>query len=228
MADLLTIAKLAKGVYSEESAYGVPPYKCQWWIPTDNKSKGFQGGIYHDEDQVVVAFKGTEITSWRDITADLRIFLKDAPNQAKIAYELTVAAISISEGRRILITGHSLGGGLAQVVGYWTDLPFCTFNAPPMGASSILVSNPGTTNSKSYNKSAGDIARWLAATGDADTTNVKGVNWRVKRDPVSSSVLMGGHVGPVRTLKRSGSFFKAHFMSTVLASIASDEKLSGR
>ena len=97
----------------------------------------------------------------------------------------------------ILITGHSLGGFLAQVVGLATGLPFVSFNAP--GASNYVRNHDYFKNklkSSLYN----------------------GVNFRVNFDPVSYGA--GDHIGPVITLPHHGwAIHKAHVCEEVLKSV---------
>jgi putative lipase involved disintegration of autophagic bodies len=113
---------------------------------------GFWGCLYVNETtkEVVVAFKGTgcaklteeklvRIGSDRpnhsligDITADLKLLIGIIPNQASTAETLFTRYTSVYDPAAYAysITGHSLGGYLAQVVSYWYALPCVTFNAP--------------------------------------------------------------------------------------------------
>jgi putative lipase involved disintegration of autophagic bodies len=113
---------------------------------------GFWGCLYVNETtkEVVVAFKGTgsaklteeklaQVGSDRpnhsltgDITADLKLLVGVIPNQASTAETLFTRATSVYDPKTYTysITGHSLGGYLAQVVSYWYALPCVTFNAP--------------------------------------------------------------------------------------------------
>lgn len=113
---------------------------------------GFWGCLYINEatKEVIVAFKGTgsaklseeqleQVGSDRpnatligDLTADLKLMLGVIPNQASTArllFERATSTYPISE-YAYSVTGHSLGGYLAQVVSYWYALPCVTFNAP--------------------------------------------------------------------------------------------------
>lgn len=50
--------------------------------------------------------------------------------------------------RRFYITGHSLGGGLAQLVSMETDVPAITFSAPGVAATRLLISDNQTLQKK--------------------------------------------------------------------------------
>jgi len=109
-------------------------------------NSGFYGVAFKNEDtkEVVVAYRGTD--GFGDITPDLQIaFGTNVPNQyyqAKQFYD-DVARKTVDDNYQPpTITGHSLGGGLAQLVGAVTGAPTVTFNAP--GAQSTLESNPFT------------------------------------------------------------------------------------
>src|SRR5262249_19570829 len=67
-----------------------------------------------------------------DLTADLKLMLGVIPNQASTAEKLFTRATQTYDPAAYAysITGHSLGGYLAQVVSYWYALPCVTFNAP--------------------------------------------------------------------------------------------------
>jgi hypothetical protein len=123
-------------------------------------NNGFWGCVYVDDaaHDVVIAFKGTcsasvspgqlsgvrslntedvdddrpNNTTLSDLTADLKLALGVIPNQATTAESLFNKAKAVWDPGQYTysITGHSLGGYLAQVVSYWYGMPCVTFNAP--------------------------------------------------------------------------------------------------
>jgi putative lipase involved disintegration of autophagic bodies len=98
----------------------------------------------------------------------------------------------------ILVTGHSLGGYLAQVVGVLCDMPFITWNAPPA------------------------LSTWTGNLADGTKASRfrKGLNFRINWDPVSK-LTAGKHVGPVKTLPHVGvNILNAHTNSAIEKSIA--------
>lgn len=133
-------------------------YQSAEWIVIEcaHKESGFDGAIYYCEatSQLVVAFRGTEFTAdergYRDaIKNDVLGFgYNKEPLQYADALELARVALNgINEGKitdsfgnvhllnvdtKLIITGHSLGGGLAQLVGAqsdFKDVEVHTFNA---------------------------------------------------------------------------------------------------
>lgn len=110
----------------------------------DNQVTGYQGTVYQrlDTGQVIVAHRGTEAVG-HDIATDLAMVAARTNVQAPEAIALTARAIehARSESERrgtpsdVIVTGHSLGGALAQVTAHHFDLKGETFNA--YGAASL-------------------------------------------------------------------------------------------
>lgn len=206
MAKCLDYAKIAYASYfnSTNQYYADPPGHMvddwgvqRWKAGSFNIFKsGYQGGIWQNATDVVVGCCGTNTKQTgkliRDIGADIEIVLRMIPAQANSARKLVQAAKGIANGRMVSVTGHSLGGGLAQVAGLWEDVPFVTFNAPAMAhavkASKFNLLKPQvmmrTRNSKKVN-------------------DTEGVNFRIAGDPVSIHGIAGGHIGMVVDLRNA-------------------------
>lgn len=114
----------------------------------NNKNTGYQGTIYRNMDtrELVVAHRGTEFEGefYRDLVrADGSMVVNRTNPQAADAIDLTRRAMQYAqaEGERsghapqVTVTGHSLGGALAQVSAHHFDLKGETFNA--YGAASL-------------------------------------------------------------------------------------------
>lgn len=90
----------------------------------ENEGKsGFNSEIYYDknQDKYVIAIRGTEFTKFKDLSADALFALLAKSPQHDIAYKLAQAIKSSGIPLdKIKITGHSLGGGLASIVGMIT------------------------------------------------------------------------------------------------------------
>lgn len=110
--------------------------------------------IYQKNDRVIIAFRGT--SEPKDLYDDSLIV------QGKIYPRAEEAIIYVRELQRlnpsieIELTGHSLGGGIAQITGSRLNLRSCTFNAaaPP----TMPVLNSG--NSVNYHIMFDVVSAW--------------------------------------------------------------------
>lgn len=219
MANCLDYAKIAfaayftgAGQYYEEPAgHMVDDWVCQHWKTGGFFSTGFQGGIWQSSDSVVVGCCGTNPQQkgkfLADLSADLRIGLKILPNQCDPARKMVRMAKQIANGRPVSVTGHSLGGGLAQVVGLWEQVPFVTFNAPAM-RQAMHLARVNIFKPQMAKRTAGAMAVRDAA----------GMNFRITGDAVSTS-LGGDHVGTVVVLDNTtgkGAHGKGNIWQSVL------------
>jgi hypothetical protein len=91
---------------------------------------------------------------------------------------------------RLSIVGHSLGGGLAQVVGNWTGVPFISFNGPGM-ASHLKLSAFNVFKPKQMLRSIRSDA----------TGRSSGICFVVRHDFIGS---YGKHVGHLFLLDQNG------------------------
>lgn len=151
MATCLDCAKIAYAAYftGKNQYYETPPghmvdgWHVQHWETGGFFGNGFQGGIWQSDSDVVIGCCGTNTKQkgkfLQDIYADIKIGLGIVPNQVKSATKMVRNARQIAHGRRLYIVGHSLGGGLAQVVGARQNIPFVTFNAPAMKFMAKMV-----------------------------------------------------------------------------------------
>lgn len=205
MANCLDYAKIAyasyfKGAgqyYEDPPGHMVDDWTVQRWETGTWYGDGFQGGIWQNDTDVVVGCCGTNPKQkgklLSDLSADARIVFRILPNQCSSARKMLRAAREIAAGRRLSVTGHSLGGGLAQVVGVWESVPFVTFNAPAM-AHAIAVSHVNVFKPQV-------MARAWRSQKVSDTP---GINVRIAGDIVSKSGgVFGGHVGMIVDLSNA-------------------------
>ncbi|MBK0011059.1 hemolysin [Stenotrophomonas sp. S41] len=102
---------------------------------------GYQGTIYKNVEtgDYVVAHRGTEFDRepLKDGAIDLGMVTTRFNGQLKDALELTREAKEMADrdGTKVSVTGHSLGGALAQVTAHHYNLPGEAFN--PYGANSL-------------------------------------------------------------------------------------------
>ena len=209
MATCLDYAKIACGVYhqSTNQYYAEPPghmidnWEVQTWEDGTLFGDGFQGGIWQNDSDVVVGCCGTNPGQigkfFSDISADIRIGVHILPNQCSSARDMVRHAKSIARGRKVSVTGHSLGGGLAQVVAVWEGVPFVSFNAPAMKltlqAAQVNIFKPMM------------MIRTIKAKSASDSS---GLNFRIDGDLVSCKVL-GDHVGTIVTLGNPKALHKS-------------------
>lgn len=145
MPTLHEAVKIAAKVYtpSTADAPGIEGWVCPGAMVVNDTSvfqggsmftSGLQGRVFKKVrgNEVVFAFKGTVPTMMSDITADLAIVLNRAPGQARDARMYAERWRRAYPDAKITLVGHSLGGGICQLVGTALDIKFVTFNAPGM------------------------------------------------------------------------------------------------
>lgn len=134
-------AKLADAVYDFDNAI-----VDQWvLIETKDKNSGMQAAVYYDQesDELVLAFRGTETCDFPCSFSETAEFLLDAAadslltfgfvdTQFEDAMDYAQDVVSRAQGRKITVTGHSLGGGLGQAVGTALGLETFAFNSAPV------------------------------------------------------------------------------------------------
>jgi hypothetical protein len=198
-------ASMASRVYNlkagaEAKEYNVENFKTQLFQEGMNwgaTNTDFKGCVYVSRElqEAVVAFQGTVPQKGGDLLADLQIGIGSLvgmlPQYTSAALRLFRRTAEAYPGYSISLVGHSLGGGMAQVIGHWTGAPFVTFNAPGMWngiqtAKVVFLWSPrDTLNSIAGTFRNSAFSKQAAATGR---------NFRNVFDPVSN---WGSHYGPV-------------------------------
>jgi len=112
-------------------------------------------------------------------------------------------------GVKVTLTGHSLGGALAQVVGHKLNLKFVTFNAPGMLRQTHGLSRFATRGTI---RSASDKCLDL------------GINFRSDGwfSPIAG---LGYHIGSCEIIKGSGS---GHSIAKIVSFLESSPSLAAR
>ena len=219
MATLMEYAYLAAVSYDTD-IQGVKDklennFNCTGWAvrfwQAGTSSNGFQGGIFENDKEVICAFKvsktgTTFVSDW--LVNDMQIALNLLPSQCNSAAEMVAAAETIcgtqsNRTKPLSLVGHSLGGGLAQAIGYLRGVPFVTFNAPGMKGNIELIP--------------------FLYTGVKPGGKVNGFNMILATDPIGN---YGRHIGKTErfwTPKAFNPFVKgqaiAHVMGTVIAAL---------
>jgi hypothetical protein len=110
-------------------------YEKNGWKNGDQKSGSFFNGLgffgvsFFSNESVVIAFRGTDDTSV-DWISNVCFVLGCIPSQYKVAYEFASNVANKYPEKEKIIVGHSLGGGLAQLVGIGLSLPVVSFDTP--------------------------------------------------------------------------------------------------
>jgi predicted esterase YcpF (UPF0227 family) len=101
-------------------------------------STGFQAVLYQNNEtgEYTLAFRGTdEATDW--VESNIPAATGERPESYEQALAVTEAVIGAVGDEGLTLTGHSLGGGLANYAGVYFDLDFTIFNAA--GLSETLI-----------------------------------------------------------------------------------------
>lgn len=110
-----------------------------------NANTGFHAEIYFNEttNEYTIAFEGTNGDEWADINTDYELGTGLVPEQYVLANKIAefLNSSSFSSEISINITGHSLGGGLASIVGLATGKPTYTFNAAGISENAMNTFN---------------------------------------------------------------------------------------
>ena len=207
MATLLDLANLSKAVYDDDARLGRRHVVTGGWTCIEFRRAaglhcGFQGAIFVRGGETVVSFRGT--AQAMDGVADLK--LGTGMNSSYFADGERLAALAANSSANVIVTGHSLGGAIAQVVANRGGYVLATFNAPGVG---VIASRNMTSSTIPMNiiRSVGMVASSIRHPRQAisDMSNafrtVRGVNLCLQNDIVSR---IGNHYGWVLRVQGTG------------------------
>lgn len=136
----LGCAVISASVYQEGRSQlnriSLPPGATKIALPgladghVSDLASGFEAGVYRYQGKVVLAFAGTDPSQRGDVAADLMLGSGIIQNQLVQAAKLYQQVKSLY-GDDVVFTGHSLGGGLAALMGVFFNKNAITFDPAP-------------------------------------------------------------------------------------------------
>lgn len=127
-----------------------------------NDKHGFKAVAYQKDNDIVVAFRGTWVTS--NLKTDLQLLFKRLPNTMKFAYEFLRRLESQYPKACFHLTGHSLGGALAEILS-------CAYSFKKALIEVITFESPGTKNYLEQLPNKAKIISFLTAPNAINTCN---------------------------------------------------------
>ena len=126
------------------------------WIDittSENKKTGFYAQTFYKDNTVVISFRGTTLSKGinearKDIDNDINMAKDCLPAQTVDAEKFYQETKDAFPNQNIILTGHSLGGSLAQIDGSETEAQTVTFNA--FGTGGIIQDPKYTDNITNY------------------------------------------------------------------------------
>jgi hypothetical protein len=108
---------------------------------TRSPTSGFETVAFRNDatGEIVISFAGTDFSEKPDLIADGLLGL-GLVNQQLIDAAIFYKKVQQACGNNITFTGHSLGGGLAAVMGVFFDRPAVTFDPAPFRLLAIKSS----------------------------------------------------------------------------------------
>ena len=101
-------------------------------------SSGFEAVAFQSGTQIVISYAGTYSKSAADIQADINLGLGLRSAQLDQAVEYYLQIKKANPGANITLTGHSLGGGLAALVGVFFGVSATVFDEAPFAQTALF------------------------------------------------------------------------------------------
>lgn len=178
---------------SQLSAAGIDP------ATLETPDTGFRAGIFTDGDgNYVLAFSGSnERIDWTGANFPQGLGMQTEQYDQAVALAQKVAASEFGRDGNVVITGHSLGGGLSGIASLATDIPAVTFDASGVHDDTMrqFGLNPGQAKQDAEN---GLIRRYNVA-GDPLTAaqeDTPGLN-RIMPDAPGHEITLDSPLPPI-------------------------------
>ena len=145
MTTTLDLALLAGASYfSTRTEINRFPIPSAWSEKLENRDKddqtGFEARTFQSGTQIVVSYAGTYSKSAADLLADVNLGLGVGSAQLNQAVEYYLQIKAANPSANITLTGHSLGGGLASLVGVFFGVPATVFDEAPFAQTALFQS----------------------------------------------------------------------------------------
>lgn len=173
-----------------------------------NSSSGLNSKLFRNKDgSVVLSFDGTDLGQSSDVHDDLSQYAGFGARQYSEAIELA-KKLKDRYGDDLVITGYSLGGGLASVAAVATNTHAVTFNAAAVNDNTLRQAGLDPAQARSL---AGSLVHSISVNGQAlDVVQAPG-------EMAGGPKVMGDRYGV-------GSPTLDHGMNVVLADMKADSR----
>ena len=233
MPTVMDLALMAKAVYK-------PAPEVQGWTRVGFRAAtsildGFQAAAFSGPGGIVISFRGSHQAEDWVVNAAYGIGMNTIRfSQAENFAVREAKAFAAAFEGEIYITGHSLGGAIAQIVGNRNGYKFVTFNAPGVAvlASRNLDQMAATMVTGTFGlRIAGAVASTVLhpqqAFRDAKAAfkTAHGLNVCLKTDGVSQ---IGIHYGKVKRISSNvNNPLTAHSINTVIEALQGNQAVAG-